>query len=178
MSEYELCHYGVKGMKWGVRRARKKSEANTELARKALSYDIKSANLAKKAEKLHAKHDLEGRNKLATKANKLDAKAAKLQKKANVAESESKRYALEKKSAKLQYKSAKLHTKANTLARTKGYSAKAMKYAIKSDKVAAKAAKTRREIANNNYYISMTKRKVSEIPDATVRAGYEWVNDL
>lgn len=176
--EYELYHYGVKGMKWGVRRARKKSEANVELTRKALNYDIKSAKLAKKAEKLHAKNDLEGRNKLATKASKLDAKAAKLQKKANAAESESKRYSLEKKSAKLQYKAAKLHTKADTLARTKGYSAKAMKYAIKSDKVAAKAAKTRREIANNNYYISMTKRKVNEIPDESVRRTYDWINDL
>lgn len=35
MNEYELCHYGVKGMKWGVRQAQ---EAGRELDRKKRAY--------------------------------------------------------------------------------------------------------------------------------------------
>ena len=66
--EYELYHYGVKGMKWGIRRARKMDIRNAKLAKKALEYDKKAAQLTKKSEKAHSSRDLERSNKAATKA--------------------------------------------------------------------------------------------------------------
>lgn len=37
----ELYHYGVLGMRWGVRRARYKQSKNTRLTTKAIDYDKK-----------------------------------------------------------------------------------------------------------------------------------------
>ena len=45
----ELAHYGVLGMKWGVRRADRMSSRNARLTNKALKYDAKSAKYTKKS---------------------------------------------------------------------------------------------------------------------------------
>ena len=68
--EYELYHYGVPGMKWGVRRALRKTSTNDNLRRKALALDAKSAKLTKKSEKYHAMYDLERSNKASAKSAK------------------------------------------------------------------------------------------------------------
>lgn len=64
-SSGEPYHYGVVGMKWGVRKADRLSSRNERLERKALKYDKKSAKLYRKSEGEHAKQDLKVANKAA-----------------------------------------------------------------------------------------------------------------
>lgn len=164
----ELYHYGVLGMKWGVRRASRLSSANAKLARKALAYDKKSASLTKKSEKLHAKNDLETSNRAATKAANYTKKAAAIRKK-SLKGDDSAKLSAERKASKLEYKAAKQETKANRLSKTTGYGVKAMKYSVKSDKVATKAAKARAKLARNKAYIDMMNKRVDSLDKETLR---------
>jgi hypothetical protein len=173
----ELYHHGVKGMKWGVIRSRRKAAQNERLRAKALTYDKKSAKLTKKSEKIHAQEDLEGRNKAAKKAANLDIKAAKLAKKANRADNAVKKSVLEYRSENAKYKAVKAKLKANRLSKTAGYGAKAMKYSIKSDKVAIKAAKARKKIAKNERYIQTMNRKMSSISDKDLAKGRSFTSN-
>lgn len=174
----ELYHYGIPGMKWGVRRSLKKQRQNSRLNKKALDYDAKAAKLTKKSEKIHAKVDLEAKNRAAKKAANYEKKASKMSKKAQEADNSLTKSTLEYRSENLKYKAAKAKMKANRISKTKGYGAKAMKYSIKSDKVAIKAAKTRKKIANNKRYIESVKRKASKLSPEELRTGYSFVNDL
>ena len=110
-NEEYLSHYGVPGMKWGVRRSLSKARANERYARKALKYDIKQANMTKKSEKIHADKDLGASNKAAKKAAKYSKKSAKVLKKSLKEGNEFVKAKLEKKAAKLEYKSTKQQTK-------------------------------------------------------------------
>lgn len=173
----ELYHYGVLGMKWGVRRAASKNKSNARLARKALNYDKKSAAYTKKAEKAHATYDLGLSNRAAVKSANYAKKAAKIGKKALKAESESRKDRYEAKAAKMNYKSAKLKRTANRLSKTTGYGAKAMSLSIKSDNIAAKAAKTRLKMAKNQQYINTMNLKVSSLSNEELAGAYSFVND-
>lgn len=178
MAEYELCHYGVVGMKWGVRRARHKASVNARLKKKALDYDKKAAVLTKKSEKIHAKQDLEGSNKQAKKASNYDKRSVVAAKKALKSNNELERLMYEKKSESLKYKASKARAKANRISKTTGYGAKAMKYSVKSDVAAMKAAKARKKIASNERYVAMTKRKISSLSKEELSGAYSFVNDL
>lgn len=181
MHEYtneELYHYGVLGMKWGVRRASRKMAKNERLQKKALKYDLKSDKATKKSEKIHAEQDLGRANRAAAKAAKYAIKSDKLQKKALKADGELSRTRLEKRAAKADFKSASKKLEANKLSKLTGYGSKAMKYSIKSDKLARKAAKARLKIANNERYAAKMREKVNNIPDAEVKLGQDYVNAL
>lgn len=164
----ELYHYGVPGMKWGVRRASRLSSRNEKLVRKALGYDKKASVLRKKSEKAHAKNDLETSNKAALKAARYRKKAAIIVKK-SLGGTDTQKLTAERKATKLEYKAAKKEMKANRLSKTTGYGVKAMKYSVKSDKVAAKAAKARAKLASNKSYIDMMNKRISSLDKETRR---------
>lgn len=167
-SNGELYHYGVAGMKWGVRKASYKSSANERLSRKALKYDKKSAVYTKRSEKAHNKYDLEDSNKAAIKAAKYTKKAAKVRKKA-IDGDDYDQVKAERKATKLEYKASKKQIAANRISKTTGYGLKAMKYSVKSDRMARKAAKARAKMASNKAYISMMNKRVDSLDKATLR---------
>lgn len=88
----ELQHYGVIGMKWGVRRGNasrafaKSSNKAQKLHKKSIKKNLKSAKLQKKAFKKESRATTEKQYRKARKkqfkATKLNLKSAKLQKKA------------------------------------------------------------------------------------------------
>lgn len=160
--EDELYHYGVLGMKWGVKRSNRLSSSNMRLAKKALGYDARSASLRKKSEKLHSNNDLDSVNRSATKASNYLKKAAKTRKRA-LSKSDYKQVMAEKKASKLEYKAAKKNIEANRLSKTTGYGMKAMKYAVKSDKIARKAAKARAKMASNKAYMVMMEKRLNSL---------------
>lgn len=174
----ELYHYGVPGMKWGVRRANYKAQRYDSLTNKALKYDKKSANLTKKSEKAHAEYDLGRANKAAVKSAKLYKKAAKIEKKSHNATNELIKDKLYRKSEKIKYKAANKQIDGNRLSKTTGYGIRAMKYSIKSDKVAKKAAKVRLKIANDKYYISKMNNKISKLSKEELQTGYSFISDM
>lgn len=178
ISANDLMHYGVMGMKWGVRKANYKAERYSRLMNKALKYDKKSANFTKKSEKTHASIDLERSNKAAVKSAKLNKKAAKVEKKSVNASNELSKDRLHRKAEKLKYKAANKQIDGNRISKTTGYGLKAMKYSVKSDKAAKKAAKVRLKIANDKYYISKMNNKISQLSKEELQTGYSFVNEM
>lgn len=159
----ELYHYGVLGMKWGIRRAKYYKSRAGKIAAKSFKYDIKSERLAKKAEKIHSQEDLGSANRAANKSAKYAIKADKLRKKALKTDNDFEKNLLNSKAARLDYKSAKANIKANRISKTTGYSAKAMSYSIKSDVFKAKAEKMRMKLAKNETFLASMKAKVSSL---------------
>ena len=174
----ELYHYGVLGMKWGVRRAINKQDKNRRLELKAYNYDKKAANLTKKSEKRHATYDLRTANKKSVKAAKWEKKAAKLAKKAVKAETDIQESRLVRRSERLKYKAAKARIDGNRLSRSKAYGRKAMKMAVKSDKIAKKAAKARLKIAKNKHYVDRMNLKISSLSEKELSGAYSFIKDI
>ena len=165
MSEYyittdgELYHYGVKGMRWGVRRAKKElhgsrsytstgtmgshNHAVAVLDTHREKINKKLSKLDKKSEKLEAKRYKQATDS-ATKIAKLDRESAKLRKKAGKAFYTSTSNKRLHKAAKLDYKISKLKEA---------------------------TAKTQAKIEKNNRLKEAFKKGLDEINDELITKG-------
>lgn len=155
----ELAHYGVKGMRWGIRRATKQLQKATtgEQRDKAVaSLNKHRAKASKKIEGLNAKRPkLE---KAYTKTLvKLDPKIAKLERKrAKLSRRASGIFTSERKASKLLEKRDIVDLKLEDL-RSRSHTAKAA-------------------IAANDHMISLFKQGVSDIDSALASVGRKYVN--
>lgn len=174
----ELYHYGVLGMKWGVRRAQYKQAVNKYHGAKADYMDSRSDKFSKKATATHVKADLKGAGKKAIKSDNYKAKASDLKNRAKNADSEHEALRLNKKAAKATYKSASLKLKSDKVTRTTGYGKRSMRYLNKSNRAAKSAERARYKMAKNKHYIAAVKRKASSIPREEMENGYGFVKDF
>lgn len=168
----ELYHYGVMGMKWGVRRATKQlSKATTSGGQAKAVASLKKhkakatseiESLQKKRRKLDAnldkstKKDAIKSNKLETKAAKLDRKIAKNTKKA------ASRFTSTSKATELMNKNAALKVKSDTLH-------------SKAAKLDAKYQKAKLKVENNERMQQAFKRGINDINLELVKAGRQYL---
>lgn len=148
----ELYHYGVKGMRWGIRKALRKNKANKKLSKKALAYDLKSGQSAASAAK--------ARYKIRNNEDYVEKRTRKLKKNLGYTPNDDKPISRRKKA------NVKL-------------SKKALAYDLKSEKSDALAAKARYKIHNNEAYIQKMKTKVNDLAiDEVAAVGYDYVEAI
>ena len=155
-----LVHYGVKGMKWGVRRAMKElHESNRTGSKGAHNHAVAVLS--------------EHRDKIGKKLASLDKKSTKL---------ESKRYKqatkTEKKIAKLERKSAKAKLKAGKAFYTSTSNKrlhKSAKFDYKVSKLKKTIAKTQAKIEKNERLKAIYKKSLNEINYELVTKGQDFL---
>lgn len=165
----ELYHYGVVGMKWGVRRASKQlSRASTKEAR-----DKAVASLTKHKTKASAKMQT-----LQKQRRKLDDNLAKSTKKDAVKSNklEAKAYKLDSKIAKKTDKALRIHDKnpdkaKQLLNEREPLRAKSDKLHIKAAELKTKYEKAKLKVDNNERLQQAFKRGINDIDQALLRAG-------
>lgn len=153
--ETYLEHYGVKGMKWGVRKAVRKVRKNERLRQKAQKYDTK----ADMDEHLHPKRRFGDSNgklgddildygqqrnaiKMREKANAIERKNNRTRDGETIVKANARRAKANVEASKLRYKSAKIEADLKVIS----------KYRVK-------AAKARLFIAQNDQFVENMRRK-------------------
>lgn len=153
----ELMHYGVLGMRWGVRRS---------------AAQLRSSDSARQAKGVASlqKH----REKGTAKIGKLKAKGVKLEQK-----HEQRIIKDESKAAKLNQKAAKHRRKAASFFRTNKsankHFTKAVRLETKANLLTAKANDAKAKINKNNAMISAFEREIRNIDAAMVSYGSDYV---
>lgn len=155
----ELQHYGVKGMKWGVRRASKQLSRATDSASRDKAVAKLEKHRAKgtaKVQKLEKKH-VQLQKNVERHITKNDTKAAELSRKAaHVRNRAYGTFVSKDRSDKLVFKANKLDARANK---------------IKAQSDAAKA-----KLAKNEKMTEMFNRELKNIDDALVNKGRRYIN--
>lgn len=156
--ETYLEHYGVKGIKWGVRKAVRKVRRNERLRQKAKKYDTK----ADMDEHLHPKRRFGDSNgklgddildygqqrnaiKMREKANAIERKNNRTRDGETIVKANARRAKANVEASKLRYKSAKIEADLKVIS----------KYRVK-------AAKARMFVAQNDQFIENMRRKSFE----------------
>lgn len=166
-----IIHYGVLGMKWGVRKSRgekigssiaRKTRKNEKLAKKAEKASAKSRVLSKKADDRQSKVDMKIQKAL-TKAAKAEAKRDMYKE----------RYAIERK-GKFHSKFMAQQTKySEMMAEAEKLKLGQAKIRDKSNTFSLKAENYKSKIQKNNAYISALKKEMSSLPKEERALGQE-----
>lgn len=156
----ELKHYGVKGMRWGVRRASKQ-----------LTSSKSSEGQKRKAAESLQKH----RAKATKKVSQLEKQRPKLEDKSN-------KYAMKNdiKAQNLKQKAAKKNKKAYGMFVSKNKADKlfyqADKLNVKADSMIAKSQEAKAKVAKNEALTSMYKQGISSIDKVLLENGRKYIN--
>ena len=148
----ELCHYGIRGMRWGIRRYQNPDGTLTEAGRKRVSklHDSNSRLIGRR-DKLTKRMEFQTQ-KYANSISKANQKAAELR---------VKEYGLftpKPRADKLEYKASKLE-------------ARAAQKAMKIDRTKARIAKIDALVSKNN-------RKISELNSAEISKGKDYAEKM
>lgn len=164
----ELKHYGILGMKWGVRRSSaqlaktrdKLGNKNAELKSKVKSLNERSSKYTAKSEKFKAKN-----SKHQSRIVKATAKKAKYDRKLNKALSKSKPDA--NKVAKLTAKTVKYQNKINKSQSKLKFN----KWQVKADAIHEEARKAQEKIQKNSNLMNVYNNTISAIDNGTIQKG-------
>lgn len=157
-SNDELAHYGVKGMRWGVRRNTKRLRSDDSGTREKAVASLQKA-----------------RSKGAAEVAKLKKKGVKLEQKheQHVIKSETKAARLNEKAAKQRNKAYGLFVSKNKMAKRLG---KAQVLEAKANALTTKAANAKAKINSNEAMIKAFEREISNIDTALTSRGRKYVN--
>ena len=148
----ELCHYGIRGMRWGIRRYQNPDGTLTEAGRKrVLKLRDSNSRLTGKRDKLTKRMEFQTR-KYANSISKANQKAAELRVK------EYGLFTTKARADKLEYKASKLE-------------ARAAQKAMKIDRTKARIAKIDALVSKNN-------RKISELNSAEISKGKDYAEKM
>lgn len=159
---YELYHYGVKGMRWGVRRRVKRAyyteQRNAKLEAKAKLQDRQSTRYAYKSAAANNRMFSSARKgaRLANRASNLRIKLSKTT-------DADKALKLKSKINKYQFNADAATARGNAETRQKGYTKRASALASKSDAAKTKASKMRMKMTNNEVFKAKMENKVQKM---------------
>lgn len=169
MNEYELYHYGVKGMKWGVRK--KVNDYRIQrLTKKVDKFETKRDQKQAKADKLFYKATKRGESSdLYKKSAKYKAKSSVLEKRANKLDDTdvSKQLRLKKKAAKYRYKSSEAKMKAVKKGLTD----------VQNVKLNAKGHNQLVKAAKMDYIAQKSKMKLNALETRNIELGRSMIED-
>ena len=165
----ELYHFGVKGMKWGVRRSRaqlskgvdKLRDRNASLSEKRTNYEKAARDYGHKASKVNVRN-----SKYQARIDKARSKRAKYEIKADKARGRL-LFPNERKAQKYEARAAR----EAAIVRKNERKLKVNKWSVKSEKAKIKAEKARRQIERNERISSMYSKTIKAMDSGKIEAG-------